>query len=121
MHADVAGVDRLSRVVIGCAFRVMNGPGAGFAVYENALDHELRAAGLVVLQQQAIAVHYDSIVAGEYVSDLLVGDIIVVELKAVCALDKSHMAQCINYLTGNRVALELLAQFQVRLALRSSE
>jgi hypothetical protein len=39
MHADVAGVDRLSGMIIGCAFRVMNGLGAGFAekVYENAL------------------------------------------------------------------------------------
>jgi GxxExxY protein len=47
MHADVAGVDRLSGMIIGCAFRVMNGLGAGFAekVYENALAHELRKAG----------------------------------------------------------------------------
>ena len=32
-------MDRLSGVIIGCAFRVMNGLGAGFAekVYENAL------------------------------------------------------------------------------------
>ena len=52
MHADGAGVDRLSGVVIGCAFRVMNGLGPGFAekVYENALAHEVRKAGLAVLQ-----------------------------------------------------------------------
>jgi GxxExxY protein len=57
MHADVAGVDRLSGIAIGCAFRGMNGLGAGFAekVYENALAHELGKAGLVVLQQRAIA------------------------------------------------------------------
>jgi GxxExxY protein len=98
IHADVAGVDRLSGIVIGCAFRVMNGLGAGFAekVYENALAHELRKAGLAVLQRQAVAVHYDGIVIGEYVTDLLVDDTIVVELKAVRALDKAHMAQCIS-------------------------
>jgi GxxExxY protein len=113
MHADVAGVDRLSGIVIGCAFRVMNGLGAGFAekVYENALAHELRKADLTVLQQQAVAVHYDGIVIGEYVTDLLVDDTIVVELKAVRALDKAHMAQCINYLTATGLHLCLLLNF----------
>jgi GxxExxY protein len=49
-------VDRLSGVIIGCAFPVMNGLGAGFAekVHENALAHELRKAGLGVLQQQGL-------------------------------------------------------------------
>ena len=47
IHADAVGVDRLSGVIIGCAFRVMNGLCAGFAekVYENSLAHELRKAG----------------------------------------------------------------------------
>lgn len=113
MHADVAGVDRISGVIIGCAFRVMNGLGAGFAekIYGNALAHELHKAGLAVLQQQAIVVHYDDIVVGEYVTDLLVGDSVLVELKAVRALDKAHMAQCINYLTATGLHLCLLLNF----------
>ena len=113
IHADAVGVDRLSGVIIGCAFRVMNGLGAGFSekVYENSLAHELRKAGLSVLQQQAIAVHYDCIVAGEYVTDLLADDTIVVELKAVRALDKSHVAQCINYLKATGLHLCLLLNF----------
>ena len=113
MHADVAGVDRLSGIVIGCAFRVMNGLGAGFAerVYENALAYEIRKAGLAVFQQQGIAVHYDGIAVGKYVTDMLVDDTIVVELKAVRALDKAHMAQCINYLTATGLHLCLLLNF----------
>ena len=76
----------------------MNGLGAGFSekVYENSLAHELRKAGLTVLQQQAMAVHYDGIIADEYVTDLLVDDRVVVELKAVRTPGKAHMAQCIN-------------------------
>ncbi len=67
MHADRAGVDRLWRAVIGCAFRVMNRLGAGFAekMCENTLEHDLRKAGLAVLQQQAISAHYDAVVIGE--------------------------------------------------------
>ena len=113
IHADAVGVDRLSGVIIGCAFRVMNGLRSGFSekIYEHSLARELRKAGLAVLQQQPIAVHYDGIVAGEYVTDLLVEDTILVELKAVRALDKSHMAQCINYLAATGLHLCLLLNF----------
>jgi GxxExxY protein len=91
----------------------MNGLGAGFAekVYENALAHEVRKAGLAVLQQQGVAVHYDGIVAGEYVTDSLVEDTILVELKAVHALDKAHVAQRINYLVATGLHLCLLLNF----------
>lgn len=58
MDADVAGVNQLSERIIGCAFRVVNTLGHGFVekVYENALAHELRKAGLLVRQQHGIAV-----------------------------------------------------------------
>ena len=45
--------NRLTERIIGCAFAVSNGLGCGFLekVYENALAHELRKAGLSVRQQ----------------------------------------------------------------------
>ena len=111
IHADASAMDRCSGVIIGCAFRVMNTLGVGFAekVYENALAHELRKAGLAVVQQQRIVVHYDDVVVGEYAVDLAVEDMVLVELKAVQALHDQHVAQCINYLaaTGRRLCLLL--------------
>jgi GxxExxY protein len=67
MHTDATEVNRLSERIIGCAFRVLNTLGAGFLekVYENALAHDLRKTGLLVAQQQGIAVIYDGIVVGE--------------------------------------------------------
>jgi GxxExxY protein len=52
MHADEARINGLSVRIIGCAFRVINTLGAGFLekVYENALAHELRKAGIAVAQ-----------------------------------------------------------------------
>jgi GxxExxY protein len=113
MHADGAGAVWLSGVIIGCAFRVTNELGAGFSekVTGNSLAHELRKAGLTVSQQQAIAVHYDGIVAGEDGIDLLVNDTILVELKAARALDKAHKAQRINYLAATGLHLCLLLNF----------
>lgn len=80
-------------------------------VYENALAHELRKAGLRILQQQAIQVIYDGIVVGDYIADLLVEDSVLVELKAVKALDEVHLAQCLNYLKAIGLHLCLLLNF----------
>ncbi len=113
MNTDDFGVNRVSERIIGCAFRVSNGLGAGFLekVYENALVHEMRKAGLVVVQQHGIVVFYDDIVVGQYAVDLLVEDIVMVELKAVKALDNAHDAQCINYLRATGLPLCLLFNF----------
>ena len=109
MNADERRLDEITDKVIGCAFVVSNILGAGFVekVYENALAHELRSTGLAVAQQYAIAVRYKDFIVGEYVADLLVANEILVELKAVRALDEIHAAQCMNYLkaTGLRVCL----------------
>lgn len=113
MHADETGVNRLSERIIGCAFQVLNTLGARFLekVYENALAHELRRAGLTVAQQQGITVIYDSVVVGEYSVDLLVEQTIIVELKAIKALDNAHTAQCLNYLKATGLHLCLLLNF----------
>jgi GxxExxY protein len=113
MHADEIRTNALSERIIGCAFRVMNTLGAGFLekVYENALAHEMREAGLSVAQQKGITVYYNGIVVGEYVADLVVEETVVVELKASKALDPAHTAQCINYLKATGLHLCLLLNF----------
>ena len=113
MHADEIQTKDLSGRIIGCAFRVLNTLGSGFLekVYENALAHEMRAAGLAVAQQKGVTVYYNGVVVGEYVADLVVEDAVVVELKASRALDPAHTAQCINYLKATRLHLCLLLNF----------
>ena len=74
--------------------------GVGFAekVYENALVHVMREAGLSVAQQRRITVHFDDVVIAEYAADIVVEDLVLVELKVVAALSDPHAAQCMNYL-----------------------
>ncbi len=50
-------------------------------IYENALAHELRKAGLSVTQQKSVAVFYDGVVVGDYAVDLVVENTILVELE----------------------------------------
>jgi len=106
-------LNRITERVIAGAYRVANTLGCGFLekVYENALAHELRKAGMAVEQPHAIAVHYDGVVVGDYAADLRVEGKILVELKAVKALDEVHLAQCLNYLRATGHALCLLTNF----------
>jgi len=110
---DLAEYNALTERVIGCAFQVSNILGCGFLekVYENALVHELRKADLPVQQQAPISVTYDGVTVGDYTADLIVDDRLIVELKAVKALDDIHVAQCINYLKATGFRLCLLINF----------
>ncbi len=111
INADERRLNHVTERVIGCAYTVSNVLGCGFLekVYENALAHELRKAGLKAEQQRPIQVHYDGVIVGDYLADILVENDVLVELKAVKALEDVHLAQCLNYLksTGLRVCLLL--------------
>ena len=87
--------------------------GCGFLekVYENALAHELRKAGLKVLQQHSIKAYYDGIIVGEYVADLFVENCVIVEIKALKGLEESHLSQCLNYLKATKMRIGLLINF----------
>lgn len=113
MDADSNSLNELSGRIIGCAYTVLNTLGPGFLekVYENALALELRKAGLAVAQQRGVQVIYAGSVVGDYFTDLLVEDEIVVELKAVKALDDMHRAQCVNYLKATGLRLGLVLNF----------
>ena len=115
MHADERRekLNETSEQIIGCAFRVHNELGAGFLekVYENALAYELRKSNYEIQQQHPIPVYYNQAVVGEYLADLLVNRMVVVELKAVKELDDVHAAQCLNYLKASQLSLCLLLNF----------
>lgn len=105
--------DPLSQQVIACAWTVQRSLGCGFLekVYENAMVHECRKAGLDIRAQHPIRVLYDGQIVGEYAADLLVNGALLVELKAVKALDDIHLAQCLNYLKATGLKTCLLLNF----------
>jgi GxxExxY protein len=113
MDAHGGVLNPLSKRIIGCGLRVAGTLGNGFLekVYENALAHELRKAGLGIEQQRGITVMYDGVMVGEYFVDLLVEASILVELKTVAELSSTHRAQCLNYLRATGMHLCLLMNF----------
>jgi GxxExxY protein len=113
MITDPARLNEITEKIIGCAYQVGNTLGCGFLekVYENALAHELKKAGLGTEQQKANQVMYDGVVVGDYFADLLVEKSVIVEVKAVKAFDEIHMAQCLNYLKATSMKIGLLINF----------
>src|SRR5437016_3861058 len=81
-------------------------------VYENALAHRLRKAGLDVKQQYPIKVFdEDGTLIGDSYADLLVDGWLIVELKTTKALAEEHVAQVLGYLKSARLEHGLLINF----------
>ncbi len=110
-------VDELAHIVIGAAIEVHKVLGPGFleSVYEEALCFELQMRGIPFERQAAIAVNYKGCQVGEGRLDLLVGGVLIVELKAVSELAPVHSAQVISYLKATGHKLGLLINFDVRM------
>jgi GxxExxY protein len=81
-------------------------------VYENALAHRLRKAGLEIQQQFPIQVYdEDGTIIGDFVADLLVGGQLVVELKTAKTIAPEHEAQILGYLKSSHLTHGLLINF----------
>ena len=103
--------------IISAAYEVHNQLGFGFAekVYENAMMIKVLAKGLTAAQQVPISVFFEGKLVGEYFTDMLVEDAIIVELKAVSDLSRVHEAQLINYLKATGKKVGLLINFSEKL------
>ena len=105
--------EELTRRVIGCAYAVYNRMGLGYleSVYEKCLLIELARAGIRAAWQVPIVVRYEGQVVGEFVADILVEDVVIVELKSVRTLSEIHEVQLVNYLVATGKPVGLLVNF----------
>ncbi|NOZ38605.1 MAG: GxxExxY protein [Planctomycetes bacterium] len=108
----------LATKVLDAAFQVHRqlGPGLLESVYEHCLCHELRKKQVLFDSQLALPIHYDGEkIEGGLRLDLLVGNMVVVELKAVDMLLPIHEAQLFTYLKLTNNRLGFLINFNVTL------
>jgi GxxExxY protein len=108
-------VDRLAYAVIGGLIEVHRflGPGLLESVYEEALCVELGLRRISFARQVALSVEYKQHRVGEARLDVLVGEKLILELKAVDSLAPVHVAQLLSYLKIARLRLGLLVNFNV--------
>jgi GxxExxY protein len=103
----------LTEKIIGCAMKVHRTLGCGFleSVYQRALLHELKKAGLQAVGQVPLKVMYDGEVVGDFFADIVVENKVIVENKALEALCTAHEAQVVNYLAATQLNVGLLFNF----------
>lgn len=105
----------LTDAIICSFYTVYNTLGYGFLekVYENALLMELTKRGISAVSQHPIKVYYDGAIVGEYFADILVGESVLIEIKAVRSLAPEHSAQLLNYLKATEIEVGLLLNYGV--------
>ena len=106
-HSDITGK------ILGAFFQVHKELGYGFSekVYENSLVILLDEIGLEVKSQVHLQVYFHNQAVGEYIADLIVNDVILLELKAVEKIADIHTAQLLNYLKATKIEVGLVLNF----------
>uniref|UniRef100_UPI0030DC8E63 GxxExxY protein n=1 Tax=Calothrix sp. NIES-2100 TaxID=1954172 RepID=UPI0030DC8E63 len=110
-------VDRLAYAVIGAAIEVHRILGPGFLeeVYKQALIIEFLTRGIPYECEKSVTVTYKGQEVGIGRLDFLIGDCLVLELKAVQNLAPIHEAKVLSYLKITNSPLALLINFNVHL------
>jgi len=110
-------VEKVMTRVIDCAMDVHRALGPGFleSIYQKAMCIALDRAGLSFECEKPIAVFYEGIALTGQRVDLVVGNVVVVELKAVVRFEQIHRAQVISYLKTMSLRAGLLVNFRVPL------
>src|ERR1051325_8819660 len=90
--------------------------GRGFleSVHRKALQYELLRAGFKAEIDVSIQVCDDGAVVGDYIADLVVNDLLIIEIKAVAPLVAAHGAQAVKYLAATGKDEGLLLNFGAR-------
>jgi GxxExxY protein len=102
--------------IVGAAMEVSNVLGAGFleAVYQEALEIELKSRALPFVARPTIRIAYkERILTKQYIPDFICYDQIIVEIKAIKGLTTLEEAQLLNYLKATGKPVGILINFGV--------
>jgi GxxExxY protein len=116
--SKIAELNQLTKKVIGAAIEVHRtlGPGLMGSAYEECLCRELTLQDTRFQRQPSLAIEYKGVrVDNSYRLDLLIEDSVVVEVKAVSAIEPIHEAQLLTYMRLGGWRLGLLINFNVRI------
>ena len=110
--------ERIASLIVNASYLVHKalGPGLLESVYEVCLAHELRKAGLDVRRQEPVPILYHNLRFEEaFRFDLLVGERVLCEIKAVSEVHPVCMAQILTYLKLMNLRVGFIINFHVPL------
>jgi len=67
--------------------------------------------GLDTEAQKPITVYYEGEIVGEFKADIIVNDAVIIELKSVRRIIKTHDVQLVNYLVATGKPVGLIINF----------
>jgi GxxExxY protein len=106
--------NEISKIVFECGLKVHRALGQGLleSAYEECLYYELIKTGLKLEKQKGLPLFYEEVKLDiGYRTDLIIENKLIVEVKAVEALNDIHMAQVLTYLKLSGCKLGLLINF----------
>ena len=105
--------DELTYKIIGCAMKVHKILGNGFqeVIYQRALEIEFKRTNIVFGREVDQSIFYQGVEIGTRRADFIVESRVVVELKALTALEAVHIAQAKNYVVAYDFEIGLLINF----------
>ncbi len=110
--------NEISQIVFNSALKVHRalGPGLLESAYEECLFYELNLLDIKVERQKSLPLMYKKVKMDiGYRLDLIVNDKVIIEIKAVEALNEVHLAQLLTYLKLTDCKLGMLINFNVKL------
>ena len=105
----------VTKEIISCCIEVHSslGPGLLENIYEEALAYEFKLRKIRHERQKSIQLRYKGQEVGLHRIDFLVGDEVVLEIKAVESINKIFEAQLLTYLKAMDKKVGLLINFNV--------
>ena|SRR5438477_5597309 len=100
--------------VVGYAIEVLNVRGHGLheTIYENCLCVEFRLRGISCTQQERHRVLYKGELVGDYVSDLVVLQKLIVDTKTIDRITDHERGQMLNYLRITILPVGVILNFK---------
>lgn len=111
-------IEAIGKVVVNAAFKVHKelGPGLLEKVYEICLAHQIQKDGVSVTRQVNVPIVFDGLNFEEGLRiDLVAGEKVIVEVKAVDIINPVWEAQVISYLKMTGMQLGFVINFHVPL------
>ena len=108
--------EEVGKVVVSSALKVHTalGPGLLESAYEACLTHELHRRGMNVTTQVAVPIEYEGLhLTSGLRLDMVVGGLVIVEVKAVEAVPDLYISQLATYFRFTGLRLGFILNFNV--------
>ncbi len=109
-------INELTELAIGCGMKVHSelGPGLLESAYQECLFYELSKEAIYVEKEKPLPLNYGDVrLECGFRIDLLIEKKVIIEVKAVKALEDIHLAQILTYLKLSNNRIGLLMNFNV--------